>query len=138
MRYLTVLFDSDCGLCSRIGTRLLEPPKWIPLRILPSTCTTQLHPALATRREELMAVSDEGGVYLGDHVWLMCLYALKRYRRAAERRSRPALAPFAWQAFKLLSANRHRVSTWLGMFTDAELHAELGRIQPPCCHGTNA
>ena len=28
-------------------------------------------------------LSDDGGVYLGDHAWLMCLYALKDYRRWA-------------------------------------------------------
>lgn len=140
MRYLTVAYDPNCGLCTRIGTWLAAQPKWIPLRIVPSRLLASLYPALAARglQQELTVVSDAGGVYFGDHAWLMCLYALKRYRSLARRLSRPALLPFSRQAFKFLSANRHRISTWLGTLTDAELEAQLRQIHAPNCHGTNS
>jgi hypothetical protein len=68
----------------------------------------------------------------------MCLYALKRYRHWAQRLSRPALLPFARQAFNVLSANRRRVSKWLGLLSDGELTAELRNIHTPRCYGTDS
>jgi hypothetical protein len=65
------------------------------------------------------------------------LYALKRYRHWAQRLSRPALLPLARQAFTILSANRQRVSKWLGLLSDGELEAELRNIHSPRCYGTN-
>ncbi|HEX4595791.1 MAG TPA: DCC1-like thiol-disulfide oxidoreductase family protein [Bryobacteraceae bacterium] len=139
MKHLTVIYDPDCGLCSRIGTWLEAQPKLLGLRMAPSNALARVYPELAARglQEELIVVSDEGAVYLGDHAWLMCLYALKRYRHWAQRLARPALLPFARQAFKLLSANRRRVSKWLGLLSDGELEAELRQIHAPRCYGTN-
>ena len=139
MKCLTVIYDPECGLCSRIGTWLLAQPKFLQLRIVPSSSLAQVYPALAARglREELIVVSDEGATYLGDRAWLMCLFALKRYRHWAGRLSRPALLPLARQAFKVLSANRRRVSKWLGLLSDRELEEELRNIHAPSCYGTN-
>jgi predicted DCC family thiol-disulfide oxidoreductase YuxK len=140
MRYLTVIYDPDCGLCSRIGSWLMNQPKLVALRTAPSSSLARVYPELAAKglRDELIVVSDEGAVYVGDHAWLMCLYALKRYRHWARRLSRPALAPFARQAFTVLSANRQRVSKWLGLLSDGELEAELRNIRAPKCYGTDA
>ena len=140
MRYLTVLYDSQCGLCARLGQWMREQPKWIALRLVPSNLGARLYPALAARidGEELVVVSDEGGVYIGDHAWLMCLYALEHYRFWAERLSRPSLLPFARSAFAVLSGNRRRISKWLGLLSDAELTAELRVVNPARCHGTNS
>ncbi len=139
MRCLTVVYDRECGFCTRVAGWLMAQPKWIPLRILPSNLVSTVYPALAAKKlqEELVVISDDGGVYLGDHAWLICLHALKRYRRLARRISRPALLPFARQAFKVVSANRHRISKWLESLTDAEIAGELGQIHAPHCHGTN-
>lgn len=139
MRSLTVLYDPDCGLCGRVAAWLATQPKWIPLRVLPSTMAARLHPELEAMKpgEELIAVSDEGGIYRGDHAWLTCLYALKRYRSLARRLSRPALLPFARQAFKFVSSNRRGISSWLEMLNDTEIEAELRQIPAPRCHGTS-
>ncbi len=140
MRYLTVAYDEQCGLCARLSQWLQGQPKWIPLRMMPTGMAARLYPTLATRLQhvELVVVSDEGGVYWGDHAWLMCLYALRRYRPWANRLSGPALLPFARQAFALLSCNRRRISNWLGLLSDAELAAELGAVNAPRCHGTSS
>src|SRR5580700_11473694 len=108
MRYLTVIYDPDCGLCSRIGTWLLAQPKLLGLRTAPSSSLPRIYPELAARgfQDELIVVSDDGRVYLGDHAWLMCLYALRDYRSWAKRLSQPALLPLARAAFAILSANR--------------------------------
>jgi len=139
MKQLTILYDPECGLCARVGTWLVTQPKLVSLRTAPSSALARLYPELAARglQDELIVVSDAGAVYLGHHAWLMCLYALKRYRPWAQRLSRPALLPFARQAFTILSANRQRVSKWLGLLTDGELEAELRNIHAPGCYGTN-
>ena len=138
MRYLTVLYDPQCGLCARLGEWMEAQPKWIALRLVPSNLGSRLYPELSARidREELVAISDDGAAYTGEHAWLMCLYALKHYRSWAQRLSRPALLPLARSAFAVLSDNRRRISNWLGLLSDAELTAELRTVNPPRCHGT--
>lgn len=139
MQYLTVMYDPKCGLCSRIGTWLRAQPKWIPLGLLPSDRAAGIYPALAERlaQDELVVVSDDGGMYLGDHAWLMCFYALRHYRHWAKRLSSPSMLPLARQAFTVLSANPLRVSRWLGLMSDAELFAELWPVNAPRCHGAD-
>src|SRR5579871_3981207 len=105
MRHLTVLYDQDCGLCRRVAVWLMRQEQLIPLRVVPKTLASRVHPTLRPRENELMVISDEGGLYLGDRAWLICLHALKRYRALAARLSRPELMPLASRAFKVLSAN---------------------------------
>ncbi|HEV2689288.1 MAG TPA: hypothetical protein VGV35_12065, partial [Bryobacteraceae bacterium] len=109
----------------------------IALRLIPSNLAARIYPALAPRiaRQELVVVSDEGGIYLGDHAWLMCLYALRHYRSWAARLSRPALLPLSRSAFAVLSGNRRRISRWLGLMSDAELTDQLRAVNPPRCYG---
>jgi predicted DCC family thiol-disulfide oxidoreductase YuxK len=140
VRYLTVVYDQQCGLCTRLGEWLGAQPKWIGIRLLPSNLAAGVYPTLAPRiaREELVVVSDDGGVYLGDHAWLMCLYALKHYRSWAKRLSNPTLLPLARSAFAILSANRLKLSRWLQLKSDDELAVQLSAVQPPRCHGSGA
>jgi len=135
MQYLTVVYDDQCGLCKRLGGWLTALPKWIGIRLLPSHAAARLFPALADRivQDELVVVSDDGRVYLGDHAWLMCFYALKDYRSWAKRLAKPALLPLARSAFAILSANRRRISSWLQLKSDEELAVELGAVNSPRC-----
>ncbi|HLK20462.1 MAG TPA: DCC1-like thiol-disulfide oxidoreductase family protein [Bryobacteraceae bacterium] len=135
MQYLTVVYDQRCGLCKRLGAWLEAQPKWIGLRLLPSHAAARIYPTLADRisHEELIVVSSDGRVYLGDHAWLMCLYALKDYRSWAMRLSPPSLLPLARSAFAILSANRRRISSWLQLKSDDELAVELSAVNPPRC-----
>lgn len=140
MCHLTVIHDLDCGVCARIASWLRAQPKWIPLRLVPSNLAGRLYPALTDSaiRQQLIFVSDEGGICLANHAWLTCLHALRRYRSLARRLSRPALLPFARQAFQFVSSNRYRISKWLEILSDSEIEAELGQIQAPRCHGTHS
>jgi predicted DCC family thiol-disulfide oxidoreductase YuxK len=136
VQYLTVVYDQECGLCKRLGGWLAAQPKWIGIRLLPSPAASRLFPSLADHiaHDELVVVSDDGRVYLGDHAWLMCLYALRDYRSWAKRLSKPALLPLARAAFAILSANRRRISSWLQLKSDDELALELSAVNPPRCH----
>jgi predicted DCC family thiol-disulfide oxidoreductase YuxK len=137
MRRLYVLYDGRCGLCRLARQWLDQQEKLVDLEFLAagSFQATRLFPTLsdAERPEELIVVSEEGGVYRGGNAWIMCLYALEDYREWAERLSSPALFPLARQAFAMLSKQRGRISHWLGLASEHEIVEALERIAEPAC-----
>jgi predicted DCC family thiol-disulfide oxidoreductase YuxK len=137
MRRLYVLFDDRCGLCSWARRWLAQQPAFLELSFFPagSPLAARLFPGLARPGEpdELLVVSDEGGVYRGGRAWVMCLYALQEYREWALRLAHPALFPMARQAFALVSKRRARISRWLDLASEAEIADTLRRVnEPPC------
>jgi predicted DCC family thiol-disulfide oxidoreductase YuxK len=137
MRRLYVIYDGRCGLCRLARTWLDRQETLVDLVFIAaaSEAAERLFPTLADsdRPEELIVVSDEGGVYRGGHAWIMCLYALEDYREWAERLSSPALLPLARQGFALLSKQRGRISRWLGLASEHEIVEALGRVVAPAC-----
>jgi predicted DCC family thiol-disulfide oxidoreductase YuxK len=82
---------------------------------------------------DLAVVSDTGEVYLNNSAWIMVLYALEEYREWACRLAHPMLAPFARQAFEMISKNRHTISRWLSHDRPEEIAGELKRVPlAPC------
>src|SRR5437762_8559433 len=106
MKSLSIMYDRHCGLCSEVRDWLKVQPSYVPLRLLASdsdearVCFPDL-PA-----GELAVVSDSGEVWLGDHAFIMCLWALRDFRGWALRLASPLLRPMARQAFQLVSHNR--------------------------------
>jgi predicted DCC family thiol-disulfide oxidoreductase YuxK len=139
MRRLYVLYDADCGLCSRIRRWVEEQPTFVELEFMAaqSTRARRWFPTLVKpgEPEELIVVSDEGGVYREDGSWIMVLYALEQYRTWAFRLSRPALLPHARAAFNLLTQNRKKLSNWLGLVSDGDLAEALRGVTVPRCAG---
>lgn len=137
MRNLTVLYDARCGFCVRCREWLTQQAQLVPLELL------ALHSPEAERRfpglvppgvrEELLAVSDEGGVYRGTRAWIMCLWALREHRAWARRLAHPLLLPFVRGSYALLSQNRHTLSSWLGLAPPAEIAQALSDAEPPRC-----
>ena len=79
-------------------------------------------------------ISDAGEVYLNNHAWIMCLYALEEYRDWALRLASPLLLPLARQAFETLSRNRQAISRWLSArSSEHAIAAELGGISLEAC-----
>jgi predicted DCC family thiol-disulfide oxidoreductase YuxK len=137
MQRLYVLYDGRCGLC-RVARQWLERQETlVELEFLAAGSfeAARLFPTLADtdRPEELIVVSEEGGVYRGGHAWIMCLYALEDYREWAEWLSSPALLPLARQGFAMLSEHRGRISRWLGLASEHEVVEALGRVVAPAC-----
>ena len=142
MRRLYVLYDAECGLCSRIRRWVEGQPAFVELDFIAaqSARARQWFPTIvgSGEPEELIVVSDEGGVYREDSSWIMVLYALAPYRTWALRLSRPWLLPHARAAFSLLTQNRKRVSDWLGLVSDRDLVETLrGATVPRCVRGTS-
>lgn len=139
MRRLYVLYDAECGLCSRIRRWAEGQAAFVELEFVAAQSPTALwrFPTLVGpgRPEELIVVSDEGGVYREDTAWVMVLYATEQYREWAIRLSRPWLLPLAREAFAALTRNRRKVSDWLGLVSDRDLVEYLRGAAPPRCAG---
>ena len=137
MHHLYVLYDGRCGLCRMARHWLEQQEQIVDLEFLMagSLAATRLFPTLAGIEppEELVVVSDEGGVYRGGNAWILCLYALADYREWSERLATPALLPLARQAFAVLSKQRGRISRWFDLASEHEIVEALRRVALPAC-----
>jgi predicted DCC family thiol-disulfide oxidoreductase YuxK len=138
MEKLYVLYDAQCGLCSWAKRWLMQQPAIVHLSFIPagSVLAGCLFPGLSHPGEpveELVVVSDEGGVYREGNAWIMCLFALEEYRDWANRLAHPLLRPLARQGFALLSGQRSRISRWLSLASEHEIAETLRRVSAPAC-----
>jgi predicted DCC family thiol-disulfide oxidoreductase YuxK len=96
---LTVLYDAGCGLCRTARSWLGSRPQLVPLEFVAagSAEARRRYPALDPQETlaNITVVADDGGVYVGDAAWLICLWALDGYRGLAARLARPRLRPLA-------------------------------------------
>ena len=137
MRTLYLLYDQHCELCCHLKQWLTQQEAWVELKMLPagSAETRQMFPGLAeiATNDDLVAISDQGEVYLNNRAWIMCLYALVEYREWAWRLAHPLLLPLARQAFEAVSKNRHTISRWLKSSSPDRIAQELRQIAlAPC------
>lgn len=137
MERLTVLYDNTCGFCVECARWLSAQKQLVRLELLgASTMAARTrYPTLAKNgpAEELVVVDDQGGVYRGTHAWIMCLWALREYRGAAEKLARPALLPLARAAFALISRSRRPLSRWLDVAGERELANAAEQAAPEAC-----
>jgi predicted DCC family thiol-disulfide oxidoreductase YuxK len=137
MKRLYVLYDPNCGLCTRIKAWLAHQPAYITVHPIAagSEQAMRLFPALPESEKvgDLVVIGDNGAVYYGDHAWIMCLYALRDYRATAKRLSSPKLQPLAREAFTLISRYRRSISKWLGMMPETEMRNRLKDVITPRC-----
>ena len=117
MRQLIVLFDSSCELCQRARRWLASEPAYVPLEFVAaqSAEARERFPTLDHSRtlEQLTVIADDRQVYRGERAWVMCLWALKRYRSNALFFSSTIGLAFAKDFVSLVSRNRHAASRWL-------------------------
>jgi predicted DCC family thiol-disulfide oxidoreductase YuxK len=135
MKWLAVLYDDRCGICSRLRFWLERQSTFVPLRLVP------LHsPGLSTRfpgiegfrpDERLVVVSDEGRVWRGDGAWITLLWALREGRELAMKLASPSLRPLARKIVNAVSSNRLRLSSWFRL-RPVSLIAESGCVDGGC------
>jgi predicted DCC family thiol-disulfide oxidoreductase YuxK len=134
MRALTVLYDARCGFCSACRHWLEGQAQLVRLEFLPAGSPTarRRFPTLvdSARGEELVVVSDEGGVYRGPQALIMCFWALEDYRDWSFRLARPSLLPVARDIFAWVSVHRGGLSWLLRMRSDEEVAAAIGARRP--------
>ncbi|HEV2846758.1 MAG TPA: DCC1-like thiol-disulfide oxidoreductase family protein [Thermoanaerobaculia bacterium] len=112
---LTVLYDGRCALCRRARAWLDDQPKYVPLDyvVAGSPEARRRFPGLDHDNTlvDLTVVGMNGEVYHGAKAWIMCLWALKKYRGTALRLATPELMPSARRIIAWVSRNRFRVGT---------------------------
>ena len=137
MEKLYVLYDPKCELCQRLKDWLLIQRSWLGLAMVPagSEKAQKMFPELnnVASCNDLVVISDDGQVYLNNSAWIMVLYALDDYREWACRLAHPMIAPFARQAFEMISKNRYAISRWLSHDRPEEIASELRKVPlAPC------
>jgi predicted DCC family thiol-disulfide oxidoreductase YuxK len=138
MNRLYILYDSQCEFCRRCRIWLGRQPAYVPLVFLPfqSPEAECRFPHLKQLRpdKEIVVISDAGEVWQGGAAWVTCLWALREYREWALRLAHPAMLPFARRLCEIVSANRYRLSQWLGgSVTNEELRQKLSQWPAPHC-----
>ncbi|MFL6515970.1 MAG: thiol-disulfide oxidoreductase DCC family protein [Chthoniobacterales bacterium] len=119
MKSLYVLFDVECAVCRRCRDWLSAQPAFVRLIFIPlqSPEIDRMFPGVKSLRpqQQLIVIGDNGDVYRGASAWLICLWALRRYRSTALRLANPVLRPFARLLCEAVSRNRSRISEFLSI-----------------------
>jgi len=131
MNKLFILYDAQNEFALRCRHWLGDNPSFLPLEFIPFQSPELLAkiPGVEAYKSShhLLVVSNEGAVYAGPQAFIMCLYALEKYRDWAGRLSTPELLPFAAGALDIFAAHGGTIPRWLDDLDDAEL-AELLRL----------
>jgi predicted DCC family thiol-disulfide oxidoreductase YuxK len=129
MTRLTVLYDADCPLCARCRYFMESRAALVELSFVPcdSAEARARFGQVPWLGDELVVVSDEGGVWAGPAAFLMCLWALRDYREWSYRLSGPAFAPLARRFFQTVSERRKRWFRPAPRCTDARCRAGVYR-----------
>ncbi len=110
VRRLTVLYDAQCPLCVHLRGWLQRQRQLVPLDLVPagSAEARRRFPELdhAATLREITVVGDLGQVYRETAAWIVCLWALAKYRARAHWLTTPAGRPFARGT--VLAAARYR------------------------------
>ena len=112
---LVILYDASCPFCIWCREWMQGQPAFVTLDFLDCRSPSALarYGAIPVLRSELCVVSDAGEVWWGPAAFLMCLWALVRWREMACGLS-GTLSPLARLFFRVLSAERHRLARWFG------------------------
>jgi len=136
MQRLMIYYDAECGFCCRIKAWLASEPAYVALRFTPrQSQAVSAVPGLIdeARPDEMVVVDDAGGVYRGAAAYLMCLWALRRWRPWASRLASPTPRPFVRQACQMLARRRQSISHTLHLRPDAAVLAQLRQEQVATC-----
>ena len=119
MTALTVLYDSNCGLCHRAQEWLAKQRKLVELIFVP--CKSEEARARFPQLDhdltgkDLTVIGDQGEVYIGPKAWLMVLWALCQYREWSYRLSSPTLLPTTRQVVSMISQHRYQIGRATGL-----------------------
>jgi hypothetical protein len=115
VRRIVVLYDAGCPICRTARDWLVSEPALVPVDCVPagSDAARSRFPGLdhpRTLRDVTVLAERAGGydVYTQDGAWLMCLWALERYRPTALRLARPGWRTLAKRFVAIAAAVRDR------------------------------
>jgi predicted DCC family thiol-disulfide oxidoreductase YuxK len=120
---LVVPFDGHCPVCVAARDWLVRSPQCVPLTLVDAYGSeARAYAHVPWIRRELVVISDRGEVWAGPAAFLVCLWALARWRWLALLALEAPLLPIAEVFFRALSAGRGSLGGLLGA--------------PACEHGT--
>ena len=130
---LTVVYDPECGLCSRARQWMLQQVRLVALNFVPSGSPDARRRFPRIPAGALAVVADTGEIWFDNHAWIVCLWALRDFRDLAFRLTTPGLSRLAVEAFELVSRNRRALSRMLRLRSDRELEQQLRRVLATHC-----
>jgi predicted DCC family thiol-disulfide oxidoreductase YuxK len=129
----TILYDADCGLCTSTKDWIRQQVPLVGLEFIATGSPEARRKFPQLRAGELAVVSNTGQVWLGDHAWIVCLWALRDYRGLAFRLTSPLLSLLAREAFAVVSKNRLALSSMLRLRNEREIEQQLRKVLVPRC-----
>ncbi len=129
----TILYDADCGLCSRAKDWILQQSPLVALNFVSTGSPEARNRYPQLPAGELAVVANTGDVWFGNRAWIVCLWALQDYRDLAFRLTSPLLSAVAREAFAVVSKNRLALSNLLRLRSDRELERQLRKVNVPQC-----
>jgi len=130
---ITILYDAACGVCTRAKEWITRQDPFIGIEFVASGSSEAHVRFSGLPAGELAVVANTGEVWLGNHAWIVCLWALRQYRDLAFRLTSPLLLLMAREAFAVVSKNRSGVSAILGLRGERELEQQLRKVVVPRC-----
>jgi predicted DCC family thiol-disulfide oxidoreductase YuxK len=129
----TILYDADCGLCTSTKDWIRQQVPLVGIQFIATGSPEARRKFPQLRAGELAVVSNTGQVWLGDHAWIVCLWALRDYRGLAFRLTSPLLSMLAREAFAVVSKNRLALSSMLRLRNEREIEQQLRKVLVPRC-----
>jgi predicted DCC family thiol-disulfide oxidoreductase YuxK len=130
---ITILYDAACGLCTFARDWIRKQSSLVGIEFVAAGSTQAQRAFPQISPGELTVVADTGEVGLGNHAWIVCLWALRDYRDLAFRLTSPALLLMSREAFVAVSRNRLALSSMLRLRNGREIEQQLRKVAAPRC-----
>jgi len=114
----TVIYDAQCGVCSRSVAWLRGQRADQPFRFLAAESEEAIRLVPVRPPNQMAIVSPTGEVLLGAEGWIGCMSTIPRYRALAKVAGWPVVKPFVKAGYGLIARNRRRLSALLGRRAD--------------------
>jgi predicted DCC family thiol-disulfide oxidoreductase YuxK len=136
VKRLTIVYDPACGLCAGVKGWIMQQAAHVELQFVAAGTSEAATRFPQLPADELAVMADTGEVWLGNHAWIVCLWALRKYRDLAVRLTSPPLLLMAREAFALVSSNRVALSRLLKLRSQREIEQQLRKVAAPRCQIT--
>ena len=139
---LAVFYDQDCNMCRACRRWLMAQDKYLPVEFMAyqSRRAREICPGLADLNpdKEIVVMADNGQIYQGGSAWIMCLYALRKYRELSFKLAHPMLLPLAKKMCHVISNKRLLLSKFFPGASREQIARELIDAEgaKPCENGT--
>ncbi len=130
---LSVMYDAACGICTGVKDWIGRQTPLVELEFVAADSAEARRRFPQLPAGELAVIANTGEVWLGNHAWIVCLWALRDYRGWAVRLSSPLLSLMAREAFAAISNNRFALSDRFHLRSDLELERQLRKVMIPKC-----